>query len=451
MGCRALTLCFLLGGGLALGCAKPVLTRDGTLVFQEPGARGAAVLTANGIEFHDGEDVPERVVVRDAYEPWRAPIGFILPASGRFTETSQPTVLASSGLEVSLRPSDTRVPSWGGEVLVRVDIAAPAAAGPARAGEDVVVIVDLRGTDAHALAEAALNRLSGRNRVTVLDDAGEVVVPAMPASNRSMALAAIEKRIAEAQLSRARADPPRAIAHARAALAGRGAGRVLLIGRSGGAAKKAVAELARAGLPFAEVAADARGGALDERLRAIREAVPAGGALWFGDVALTFEGTPAPSHVLEASGGDVRWELDAGELALGDIRAGDVRTEVVRVTVPAWTPGERFSFSVTARFSDLTRGGEERTVSAHIPCLYDDDIARIAESRNGDVIAYASALATLKRLDAAFVGPGIDRAGGLATVARLHAESMAHLARDMKDPSALEQAEILQALLAATR
>src|SRR5450755_4080505 len=112
-----------LGGVLflafACGCARPFLASDGTLVFQEKGAHGASVLTSNGLEFHDVTDVPKRVVVRDPYEPWRAPIGFLVPANGRFTKTSSPTLVATNGLAIVLRPSDTRVPAWGGEMLVR--------------------------------------------------------------------------------------------------------------------------------------------------------------------------------------------------------------------------------------------------------------------------------------------------------------------------------------------
>ena len=88
-----------------------------------------------------------------------------------------------------------------------------------------------------------------------------------------------------------------------------------------------------------------------------------------------------------------------------------------------------------------------RTCSAKIPCIYDDDIERIAESRHGDVIAFASALATLKRLDRAFVGDGVDRVGGLRALAVMHARSMSLLARDTRDPAIREQAEVLRALL----
>jgi hypothetical protein len=146
-------------------------------------------MTANGLEFHDVTDVPRRVVVRDPYEAWRAPIGFLVPANGRFTKTSAPTIVTKSGLSVSLRPSDERVPSWGGEMFVRVDVVAPAAEGRARWGEDVAIVIDGRGDDVGALAEAAMTQLGGRDRIAVVDAAGaRVIVPTMPASNRSLVL-----------------------------------------------------------------------------------------------------------------------------------------------------------------------------------------------------------------------------------------------------------------------
>src|SRR5258708_7900548 len=55
------------------------------------------------------------------------------------------------------------------------------------------------GPDRRALCWAALGQLAGRDRVVVVDAAGpHVVVPAMPASNRSLVLAAIERRLAAA-------------------------------------------------------------------------------------------------------------------------------------------------------------------------------------------------------------------------------------------------------------
>jgi hypothetical protein len=118
----------------------------------------------------------------------------------------------------------------------------------------------------------------------------------------------------------------------------------------------------------------------------------------------------------------------------------------VRVTVPPYVPNERFIFEIQGTAIDAQTGAP-RTFSATIPCVYDDDIERIGESRNGDVIAYASALATVKRLDRAFTGRGVEAAGGVARVARLHATSMALLARDTGDPAIADQAELLGAVL----
>lgn len=436
----------------ACACAHPFLARDGTLVFPQKGAHGAAVVTANGLEFHDTADVPQPIIVHDPYEAWRAPIGFLVPESGRFTETSHATVVATSGLAVSLRPSDTRVPSWGGEMLVRIDVMAPAAPGAARWGEDLAIVLDGRGPDTAALCAAALGQLGGRDRVVVVDaGSGRVVVPAMPASNRSLVAAAIERHLAERSASGATRDRAGAVARALRALASDAVRRVLVLSDAPDAASdEAPKGLGNDAVPLGVVATTARGGVdVAARARTIEEFVPPTGTVAFRDVVLSFDGTPAPSHVLEASGGTARWELEGGDLALGDVRAGDERTEVVRVTIPAWTPGEAYTLHVRARFADVARG-ERRTMSADLPCVYDDDVERLANSRNGDVIAYASALATLARLDAAFVGGGSDAApDALRPVARMHARSLALLARDLHDPAAAEQAAMLEALLDA--
>jgi hypothetical protein len=466
------------GAGLAfsflafavLACNGPRLARDGTVIFPENGGGGASVLTANGIEFQDKAQKPKPVVSRDPNEPWRAPIGFILPKDGRFVETSKPTVLATTGLGIVLRPSDTRVPSWGGEVLVRVDVLAPAAEGTARWGENVVIVVDGRGADTAALVQAALDQLAGRDRVSIWDTAGaRRVLPFVPASNRSMAVAVLEKA-----LKKPAAQPPDLATTLERAFASipktQSKARILLLtsGASDPYAKpvaKALEALGRTSLSavgtssvtdygrlsaLTAMSGGSTGAAadLETRLESVREALPVSGDTMFRDVRLTFEGTPAPSHVIEATGGDVRWRLDAGELALGDVRAGEARTEILRVTVPMWVPGERFHFTVTAT---VTEGTKRRTFAANLPCVYDDDIERIAKSRHGDVIAYASAMATLKRLDAAFIGENVQAIpGGLRKLAELHAQSMTLLARDMHDPSVAEQADLLTAILAAT-
>jgi hypothetical protein len=439
---------------LPLACARPFLASDGTLVLPEPGARGASVLTANGLEFHDVTDMPPRVVVRDPYEPWRAPMGFIVPASGRFTKTSSPIIAVTPGLSITLRPSDTRVPSWGGEILVRVDVLAEATKDRARWGEDVAIVLDGRGADTPALFEAAVGQLGGRDRILVIDAAGaDFVVPAMPASNRSLASAAALRRLASPP--RAARDPAGAVKRAKAALSQGTVRRILVLSDQGESAREAFEPgLGDELLPLAVVATSSlEHGGLTERLDAVRTFVPPAGLPAFDDVVLAFDATPAPAHVLEASGGDARWEPEGGELALGNVRAGDERSEVVRVTIPAWTAGEAFTLHVAARFRDVMRDGELRTMNVDLPCVYDDDIARLADSRHGDVIAYASALATLARLDAAFLGFDASHlaiAQALFPLARLHARSLALLARDRHDPAAAAQAALLDALLDAT-
>ncbi len=457
---------------LACACERPFLARDGSLVFPENGARGAQIVTANGLEYHDTGDVPARVVVRDPSEPWRAPVGFILPQSGRFTRTSSPTQVSTEGLNIVLRPSDTRVPSWGGEVLVRIDVIAPAEEGTARFGENVSLVVE-DGADLMRLSDVALGQLSARDRVVIIDArGGRTIVPPMPATHRSMILAALAKR-----LDAPRRGPVTFAASLRAASAAfgpQGARRVLVLATAPGAEVhgdevraeltrlmrekvivSAVAAGPRADAPaIFDIGSSGLGGSsadpdLSVRERAVRDAVPPSGLLAFRGVTLSFEGTPAPSHVLEATGGDVMWHLDSGELSLGDVHAGESRTEVVRVTVPPWVPGEPFSFRVTAKVEDAARAMPREFV-AELPCVYDDDIGRIADSRHGDVIAYASALAALSRLGAAFAGDGVIRAGGLRALAQMHARSMSDFARDSKDFAAREQADLLGALLLAT-
>src|SRR5580704_17241126 len=84
---------------VACACEAPVFSKtDGTLTFPQQGAHGAAVMGANGIQFRDRADVPQRIVRRTTDEPWRAPVGFIFPKDGRFTETSKSTVVAMPGL-----------------------------------------------------------------------------------------------------------------------------------------------------------------------------------------------------------------------------------------------------------------------------------------------------------------------------------------------------------------
>src|SRR5271169_189472 len=87
----------------AAGCARPVLSRDGQLVFQPKGAHGAGVITANGVEFLDRTEIPRPVVRRSLDEPWRPATGFLLPADGVWRATAKPLAVEGRGLAVVLR------------------------------------------------------------------------------------------------------------------------------------------------------------------------------------------------------------------------------------------------------------------------------------------------------------------------------------------------------------
>lgn len=396
------------------------------------GKRGGLVMTPNGPVFHESENVPERIVFKDPNEPWRPPIGFILPKSGKFTLTSTPVTIASGGIVIVLRSSDTRVPSWGGEILVRVDIHATAAPGTLRDGEKVAILVDDDDTASSELLDVALGQLSARDHIAIIDTRGpRTLVPSMPATHRSLALATATHRLL---VPRPKRDLGGAIALAKKS----GAKRVLLISHD---AKPLIID----GTAAATV--DPK---REDAATAIRTFIPAAGPIAFKDFTLAFDGVPAPSRVLEASGGEAIWTLEGSDLRFGDLRAGDARSEILRVTVPPWIPSKPFTLHMTGSAMDAT-SGKKRWFPADLHGVYDNDIERIAESRHGDVIAYASALATMHRLHAAFVGDGVEAAGGLLPLARLQAKSLSNLARDFPDRGFTEDAAVLEALLGAAQ
>ena len=83
-----------------------------------------------------------------------------------------------------------------GRSMSDVDVVAPAAEGSARWGENVAIILDGDGPDAPELVDAALAQLAGRDRVIVIDAfTNRTIVPMMPASHRSMAIAALKNHM----------------------------------------------------------------------------------------------------------------------------------------------------------------------------------------------------------------------------------------------------------------
>jgi hypothetical protein len=415
----------------AAGCGVQYDAKTATF-YQ--GKRGGLVMTPQGPVFHDADDVPQRVVFRDPDEPWRPPIGFILPKSGKFTKTSTPTTLATSGLVVVLRSSDTLVPAWGGEILVRVDVTSPATPGTTRDGERVAIVVDDDGERVAALLDVALSRLGARDQLAVIDARGaRVLVPPVPATHRSLALAAATQRLPPSGPAR---DLPGAMAAARRALGDKGVRRVLVLSHT--------ANVGAGGGLLAAVVDPRR----DDATESIRAFLPEVGPVVLRDLTLAFEGVPAPARVLEASGGEPLWTLEGSDLRLGDVRAGDARSEVLRVTVPPWISKKPFTLHVAAAATDAS-SGQLRMLRAELAGSYEEDLERIAESRHGDVIAYASALATLHRLHAAFVGEGVDRVGGLLPLAKMQAQSLSLMARDFPDRGFAEDAATFESILSA--
>ena len=439
-----------------IGCAPPVLSRAGQLVFAQGGARGASVLTANGVEFIDRTDIPAPVVRRSANEPWRPATGFLLPPDGIWRETSKPVAVSGRGLAVILRSSDALIPSWGGEILLRIDAVVPAAAFP----------------------HAAPSLRPAKKLVIVVDGHGPNTAPLVPGTHRTLLGAAVERVVGSAERPGAPArDLAAALALARGWLTVRSVGplglvrHVLVITDGAGVAEGArsgrilpeLRSLAAAGARVTGVGSADRlsrgdlealgpdvfaGGLFAEREDAVARAVPPPGDTVLRDVSLVVSSVPAPSRVVELSGGSSVLALEADRIHLGDLYAGEARTEVARVAVPVWVPGEPLELTVTASYTDAATG-EPLSASSTIRGRYSNDIERIAKSRHGDVIAYASGLAMVRRLHRAFAGSMVDQVGGLRTMVAWQAQSLGALARATRDPALATQAEILATLLAA--
>jgi hypothetical protein len=472
------------------GCAAPVLSRDGQLVFSQGGARGASVLTAHGVEFLDRTEIPQPVVRRSVNEPWRPATGFLLPVDGVWRKTSTPVPVQGRGLAVVLRTSDVFIPSWGGEILLRVDAIAPAKAFPAvaasiRPAVKLAIVIDGTTPETTALLGAALDNLGGTDRVGIIDTGAarggaHPVLPMVPGSHRTLLRAAVERLVekAAAEPHPARRDLAGALSLSRGFIAVAHAGdaapftRHVLVITDGAGVSGVAREEARIGQEIQALAASGGrltavgsshlsagalaslgadvhpAGSLEQREEAIDAAIRPPGDVVLEDVELSISSVPAPARVVEVSGGQSSLALDTDRFILGDLYAGEARTEVARVMLPAWVPGEPLELTVTASYRDVA-SRQPQTAEALVRCRYSSDMEEIANARHGDVIAYASALAMVRRLHRAFLGNGIDRLGGLRPMVALQARSLADLSRIQRDPALGEQAEILSTLLSA--
>jgi len=479
---------------LEAGCSTPMLSRDGQLVFQEKGAHGASVITANGVEFLDRAEIPRPFVRRSSSEAWRPATGFLMPSDGVWRKTSTPVAVQGPGLAVVLRSSDVLIPSWGGEILLRMDAIAPVAAFPAAASSvrpalRLAIVVDGTGVDTAALADIALDNLGAADRVGIIDATSSrggpsppnpqarAVLPLLPGSHHTLFHAAVERLLGQTDHARSQQAASRdlagALALARAWIGAPTPGasttvrEVLVLtdgtGVAQGGARLAqeVQQLVAGGIELVGASTDhvdpgalaalgaSRAGAtgsLDDRKEVVDHAVPPPGDVVLDDVTLSTSSVPAPARMIEVSGGDTALGLDADHLSLGQVFAGEARTEVARVVLPPWVPGEPLELTVTATYRDVASGRTE-TAHASIRCRYSADVEEISRARHGDVIAYASALAMVRRLHRAFLGSEVDRPGGVRRIAGLQASSLAELGQAQHDPALLMQAEILSTLL----
>jgi len=461
-----------------------MLTRDGQLVFTPAGGRrGASVLTANGVEFLDATEIPKPNLRRSPYEPWVPATGFLLPKDGVWRETSRPVAISGPGLAVVLRSSDTLIPSWGGEVLVRIDVIAPHDAFPAarasmREPRRIALVIDGYASDTIHHARTVLDNLGAEDRIVIIDAQGaRVVVPPLPGSDHTLLDGAITRVVGRPLSTKERAtrDLPAALALARKFVtaypvdsAPASAVRQVLVLTDGFG-------VARGQLPLATEIAWLRQHAVrvsalgvtntmrsenltpfdtegfvfsstDKRDDALDKLVPPPGDVVIDDVELTFSSVPAPVRVLEVSGGDAALALDRDRLSLGELYAGEARTEVARMAMPVWVPGEPLELTVTARYRDVASGAW-LTANTTVVGRYDDDVERIARARHGDVIAYASALSMVRRLGRIFQGSRSDHLGGLRPIVAMQADSLARLSRETGDAALGVQADVLRALL----
>ncbi|MBK9260271.1 MAG: VWA domain-containing protein [Polyangiaceae bacterium] len=474
---------FALAAGVE-ACSRPALTRDGQVVFTPAGGRrGASVLTANGVEFIDAAEVPKPNVRRSPYEPWTPATGFLLPKDGVWRATSKPVAISGPGLAVVIRSSDVLIPSWGGEVLVRIDVIAPRDAFPhahasVREPRRIALVIDGYTSETVHHARTVLDNLGALDRIVVIDAQGaRLVVPPLPGSDHTLLDGAIARVVGRPSSSKERGsrDLPKALALARRFLTGyasdsapvAAARQVIVLTDGIGVARgelrlaSEIASLKRSSVRVSALGMTSSlgpahlvpfehegfvGTSVDKRDELLEKLVPPPGDVVLEDVELTFSSVPAPVRVLEVSGGFTALSLDHDRLALGDLYAGEARTEVARVVMPVWVPGEPLEFTVTARYRDAATGAWFAANST-ILGRYDDDVERIARARHGDVIAYASALSMVRRLGRIFQGSRTDHLGGLRPIVAMQADSLARLSRETGDGALGVQADVLRALL----
>ncbi|MCS6898417.1 MAG: hypothetical protein RMJ98_02640 [Myxococcales bacterium] len=446
----------------------PALTSDGQLVWAPGARRGVSVLTANGIEFRDWMEQPQPAVRKSPYEPYKPATGFLMPSDGRWHRTAQPVHFRTELLAVTLRTSDALVPAWGGELLVELSLAssdtlatlvarrkallrqgALGALPVAVRLEDrpplrLILIMDDVSEATAKLAGEALAGLGSEDQVAVIDSRGShVVLPFLPCEYHSLFHGALRRRMIMKPQGSAGRDLSGSVALVQRWIEQDPAPdttTAVLVVTEESVEEEILRRLRAVGVRV-EVATPE---VLRPERRAVLDSVlPESRGVSLKEVKVVISSSPAPAHVIEATAGQIGSLLDEDELYLDELEVGQRRTELLRVTVPPFVQGETYRLSVRVEARDAVTGA--LVIASHRMVLrYTDDIEALSREQSGDVLAYASALAMVQRLDRSLFGEAAEQPEGLRRLVAWQQRALVPLLREA--PALERRARLLEAL-----
>ncbi|MDP3275157.1 MAG: hypothetical protein Q8Q09_08185 [Deltaproteobacteria bacterium] len=449
-------------------------TPEGNLAFGAPRANAGGQAPGGGLRDQGERRPPSPHVARSAFDRWRPPDIGLLPPAPLQQQPSQPVRITAGSVELTLRLSDTRAPSWGGDAYVRMDLRARGT--DPRPPRDLAVLIDTRDANtldrAKRLAQELFETLREGDRGALLttDERGVVRVPLLSYGAVPLLLARTAAITAHGDddLSRGIERGLQMLTHE----SERVVRLVVLSGNGGLVTGETIAalELAQSArvevmlVPLTEAAghrlepaanrthalALAPVAATDAAVRtAINElaALPRAEPL-ARDLSLVYEATPSPSHLLEVHGGASAWTPSGGEVIFGSVRPGDIRTMVLRVGVPACPTDGNFEPTVRVRWLDA-QGPHE--VSAALSVPYSRRLPEYLAGRSGDVLHYVSLLGTITAIHRAIEGHDARGLDAMYPTASAQARSLQAYATLHGDRVMGAQSRLLEELLTVAR
>jgi hypothetical protein len=469
---RAAVFCLPLALG-ACGGISVFSSPEGNVAFG-PARANAGGTGPGGVLRDRGEPPPPAHVARSAFDRWRpAELGILPPTSLR-ERPAVPVRVSAGPLEFSLRFSDARAPSWGGDTYIRVDLRADGS--DQRPRRDLAVLIDTRDENSlrrskHIAAELFETLREGDHGALITSDEGGRVRVGLLSYGAAPLLI---ERVRSLQ-ARGGDDLTVAIERAVAMLANRGDRIVklaVLSGHGGLIAGETIAAIARAQQMNVEVvlvpltepaahrfeAAALRSGALTmervpaneqseralvDELATLPPAEPVA-----REVSLVYEAIPAPSHLIDVFGGASAWTPSGGEIPLGAVRPADTRTLVLRVGIAAHPTEGAFEPTVRVRWRDALGPHEVRasTMLPYAPTPSERDGARA-----GDVLHYVSMLGTITALHRAIDSRDSAGLDAMAPAASEQARAMLEFSEQRQDRVMGAQARLLRELLATAQ